>query len=220
MCFHVRNTAVLNSTRLVTQAALEAVVSPSTVLENRKRKSFSDAGLGSVKLKECLKACLLGNGLPGGKGLLDATAAAFDTDGVFAARSTGALRAAAPLAPRVHGGVPLETHPACALMQGFAEEGVRIRDLLLTLLDMHQGFGGRVARPSAAEPVAGSWTGAEHARAWTGAEPASSRTGAEVVATVRSTRDARRRAVAEVIVTFLEWLADNPWIGGLRRGKS
>lgn len=220
---------MLDSPLRVTQAALEANLHPSTGPETRKRKSFSHAGMGSVTLKQCLQACLLGSDLPEGQGLLEVTPATFNTSGGFAAQSAGASRDAIPFSPRVHGGAPPETHPACALMQGFAEEGVRIRDLLLTLLDMYQGFGGRGTRPSAAEPAARSWRGAELARgAWVGAEatrsrteaePARSRTGAEVVATVRSTCDARRKAVAELIGAFLEWLADNPWIWGAAEGR-
>ena len=202
---------------------------PSTGPETRKRKSISHAGMDSVTLKQCLQACLLGSGLPEGQGLLDVAPTTSNTPGGRAAQSTGASRNAIPFAPRVHGGAPPETHPACAFMQGFAEEGVRIRDLLLTLLDMYQGFGGRGTRPSAAEPSPRSWRGAELARGtWIGteptrsrteAEPTRSRTGAEVVATVQSTSDARRKAVAELIGAFLEWLADNPWIWGAAEGQ-
>lgn len=170
------------------QAALKAEERPAKAPESRKRIFLSGDGDDSVKLKHVLTSCLFGVGLPGNQGLLPRDAeldivlsSSASTERTIDTRSSGVTRACP------------EMRRACALMQGLVAEGVRIRDLLLTLLDMQREQQRSSAEPSQME-----------VSCW--------RTGAEVMDNVLPRRDVRRMAVTAVIGAFVEWLADNAWV--------
>lgn len=159
-----------------------------------------------MKLKHALEACLFGSGLPVGRGLLDAVAVdsrelsslPYSKSPAASSRAVGtrALRAAS---------VPPGARLACALMQGLVEEGARIRDLVLTLLGMHQERERRY--PSARPPAA-----------LMGADSPRRLTGADVVAAVQPACDFLRSPLAGVVRDFVEWLADTPWVWGATEG--
>eukprot|EP00752_Nemacystus_decipiens_P015153 g13499.t1 len=166
---------------LAVQAVLERSVSPGGTSDAIAPRDSSHRAL--VKLRHALDACLFGSGLLEGRGLLDAVA----------------------VDDRATSFVPPEARQACALMQGLVEEGARIRDLVLTLLDMHQE---REGRRSPARPPASS----------VGDHVPCRRTGADVVATVRPACDCVRRPLAGVLRAFVGWLADTPWVWGATEG--
>lgn len=178
-----------------------------------RRDSSPQAGRrASVGLKHALETCLLGSGLPTGRGLLDAVAVD-DLELSFLASpgfsSTAGSRPVGTRRPSRATSVPAEARQACALMQGLVEEGVRIRDLVLTLLGMHQERERRRPPSRPLPPPAAS--------AGTDAAPRR-RTGADVVATVQPACDFLRRPLAEVVRAFVEWLADTPWVWGATEG--
>lgn len=159
-----------------------------------------------VTLKHALETCLFGFGLPaGGRGLLDAVATdVSEVSFIGGSSSTTATAGTIGTHPSRATPKPPEARQACALIQGLVEEGTRIRDLLLTLLGMHQERDRR--RPLA--------------RRTASVEPDSSCrwTAAKVVATVHSACEFPRRSVAGVARAFVEWLADTPWVWGATEG--
>lgn len=195
------------------QAALETDVPSTAATPKSGDQSPSSHSDRQVTLKRVLEACLFGSGLPAGRGLLDAVPADVSELGLIGSPSSSSTTATART-------IGVGTHPsratpkppesrqsqARALIQGLVEEGVRIRDLFLTLLGMHQELDRRrlpLARLSTAsvEPDSSCW--------WTAAE---------VVATVDSACEFRRRAVAGVARAFVEWMADTPWVWGATEG--
>lgn len=182
---------------------LERSIPPSGASEAVDPTDSSRRGRrASVKLKHALEACLFGSGLPMGTGLLDALA----VDDRELSSSAAPSRTVGTRPSRATSSVPPEARQACALMQGLVEEGVRIRDLVLTLLGMHQERERR--RPVLRPPVASMGVGLSPGR----------RTGADVVATVQPACDFLRSPLAGVVRAFVGWLADTPWVWGATEG--
>lgn len=189
------------------QAALEANLTSTAGSEATVQAAPSGGSRRSaVKLKPALDACLFGVGISGGRGLLDAVETKHVDVGSIA-RSSPAAAVASAGATRTSGArsPPPNTRRAFALMRGLVEEGVRIRDLLLVLVGMHHE---RELRSSLAGPV-GSLE-CKSASSW--------RTGAQAVAAVHSSCDFRGRMLVAVLGTFVEWLADTPWVWGATEG--
>lgn len=177
---------------LFSQTSLEASLSQTAALGKRERKMGLASGTGpAIKLKGALEACLFGVGVLDEQGLLDLEI----SNGIHCAvvRSTGIaggnMRATAPTMLAT----PTHTRTGCALMEGLVKEGVRIRDVLRTLLDIHHWGGGdtqesrgnRSCSHTSGEPGAGDLKACS-----------------------------RRVAVAGVIGSFLEWLTGDFEVGG------
>lgn len=196
-----------SSSRVKTeQAALEANIFPTSRAKVTDQSVTLLAGrTASVNLKQALEACLFGAGMSDGQGLLDAV----ETDGaeiLFIARPSAAESAASAGGMHPSGALSPPPRPlqANALMRGLVEEGVRIRDLLLALMSIHRGRGMQ-------SPLAGPTGQVEH-------ESPSWRDGAQAVAAVQSACNFRRRLVGVLLGTFVEWLADTPWVWGATEG--
>lgn len=184
------------------QAVLERSVPPSGMPEAVGPNDSSHGGRrASVRLKHALEACLFGSGLPAGRGLLDA----ITVDDRDLRSSAAASRTVGTRPSRAATSVPPEARQAYALMQGLVEEGVRIRDLVLTLLGMHQE---RERRRPLQRPPAAS----------VGVDAPCRRTGADVVATVQPACDFLRSPLTTLMRAFVEWLAGTPWVWGATAG--
>lgn len=169
------------------QAALEVEETTATgSLYVRKRK-YPNGYTGPVKLKSALEVCLFGAGLPYGQGLLD-----FFDDARQDYVGIGGTVDPAPLA-----GMPTAQTPprrASAFLECLVSEGIRVRDLLMLLLHL-RGTYGLSSSPSSRESVI--------------RRPGKGGAAAAVV--VQIPRDARRLAVAQVVNSLVEWLADTAW---------
>ena len=185
------------------QAALERSEPLSGTPEVMDPNSCSHGGRrASVKLKRALEACLFGSGLLVSGGILDAIAVddhELSSASAMASRTVGTRPSRAPTS------IPPEARQACSLMQGLVEEGVRIRDLLLTLLDMRQD---RERRRPPGRPLSAS----------SGVDGPLRRTGADVVATIQPACDFLRSPLTAVVRAFVEWLAATPWVWGATEG--
>eukprot|EP00903_Cladosiphon_okamuranus_P018376 g16903.t2 len=187
---------------LAVQAVLKRSVPSSEMHEEVGPNNSSNGGRKApVKLKNALEACLFGTGLPVGRGLLDAVAVE-DRD---LGSSATASRTVGTRPSRAATSVPPGARQAGALLQGLVEEGVRIRDLVLTLLGMHQERERR--RPLSRPPAASI-----------GVDATRRRRGADVVATVQPSCDFLRSPLTAVVRAFVEWLAENPWVWGATEG--
>ncbi|CAM9924413.1 unnamed protein product [Scytosiphon promiscuus] len=185
---------------LAVKAALEANLVATGGSKAAGQTAPSTGGRkGAVKLRQALEVCFFGAGIPGGRGLLDVVVTGTGEIGPMA-RSSSAVPEAVTRVTRSPEATPAPHHTrrAFAFMRGLVEDGVRIRDLVLALVGMHQ------ERRLLERPLAGP------ASAWW--------TGAQAVAAVQSTCDFRRRMVVVVLGTFIEWLADTPWVWGATEG--
>lgn len=184
------------------QAALEADLA-ATARPDAIDQTFPSSGSrkGAVKLRQALEACLFGVGISGDKGLLDAVAT---DNGEIRSKVRSSPAAASAGITRSSGAIPAppNTRRAFALMRGLVEEGVRIRDLVLVLVGMHQ------EREMLKHPL--EWPLECESSSW--------QSGAQAVAAVQSVCDFRRRMVVVVLGTFVEWLADTPWVWGATEG--
>ncbi|CAM9243868.1 unnamed protein product, partial [Hapterophycus canaliculatus] len=191
------------------KAALEANLAATAGSEamGQAARSGGDRQV-AIRLKKALEACLFGVGVSGGRGLLDAVAAD-DGDVEPVARSSPAAAAADSAGvtrPSWAASTPPTSRRAFALMRGLVEEGVRIRDLVLALVGIHRER--ELQRPL----VGPGGSMQSEASTW--------RTGAQAVAAIQSACDFRRGMVVAVLGTFVEWLADTPWVWGATEGMN
>lgn len=174
------------------QSALE-VEEMSTVSPDVRKRKYGNKYACPVKLMNALEVCLFGVGLPAEQGLLDVLVHDLGPD--YIEKSSMVMGAAvdtAPVAEKPTARTP--TRRASAFLQCLVAEGIRVRDLLMLLLHLRHTY--CLSSSSVSREFAVRWPGAD-AQA-----PA-------VVAQIP--RDARRLAMAEVVRSLVEWLANTAW---------
>lgn len=174
------------------QAALEAEQTPMTARDGHRKRKFTEGLAGSVQLKSALEVCLFGARLPGEQGLVDVLS---DENRPESIETNSAMIgvAAAAVAVSTPASAPKPIHGAHTFLRCLVTGGVRVRDLLLSLLHLQRVYG-QSSNPDNTEPFI----------------PVAGKRAAATIA-LRVQRDARRGAVAELLKSLVEWLAESVW---------